>query len=344
MKCDASGVLRGRSDFLAPLRGAHLFISGGTGFLGAWLLELIQVLNSDYGFGLRVTVFSRQASVFAQRWPHLGRASGFTFQDGDIRYISELPRDLDYIIHAAALTDRRLFASQPVMVAETNTLGTLRLLRASNLLEQIKNVVLLSSGLVYGTQPWDQPSINESFCGTLPCNTVHSVYSESKRFAEILAHCVISENRLPVTVLRAFAFVGPYQSLSLPWAVTEFVRDSFSGGPIRIMGDGSTVRSIMYGSDFAYWVLAALAKGNSRETYNVGSPDAIDLGSLAQLITQNFSPVPEIQTHLGQSGHDRSRLVPDVAKAASDLGVTVTVPLREAIQRTVTWHRLIQNI
>ena len=47
-----------------------------------------------------------------------------------------------YIIHAAALTDRRLFASQPGAVAEVNGVGTLRILRAANLLEDVQKFVL----------------------------------------------------------------------------------------------------------------------------------------------------------------------------------------------------------
>jgi nucleoside-diphosphate-sugar epimerase len=343
VRADAEAVLRGREGKLEVLRGQHLFVSGGTGFLGAWLLELLAVLNQKHAFGIKVTAFSRNARDFARRWPHLGGLDWVHFQDGDIRYLAELPRDARYIIHAAALTDRRLFASQPGAVAETNGVGTLRILRAANLLEELEKFVLLSSGLVYGRQPWETPQIDETFAGPSRSNDVAAVYPESKRFAEMVAQCAISESKLPVVTLRPFAFVGPYQSLQLPWAVTDFIRDSLNGGPIRIMGDGATVRSIMYGSDFAFWVLAALAQGRPRETYNVGSPEAIDLATLAQLITRHFVPVPEIRTRLGQSGHDRNRLVPSIGKAAGDLGVGMTVPLADAIERTIAWNRFLSS-
>lgn len=343
VRADAEAVLEGRAGLFEALRGQHLFISGGTGFLGAWLLELIAVLNEKHELGLKVTAFSRNARAFAQRWPHLGGGTDVHFQDGDIRHLAELPRDARYVIHAAALTDRRLFASQPSAVAETNGLGTLRILRAAHLLEDLQKFVLVSSGLVYGRQPWETPSIGEDYAGPLRPDDVNAVYAESKRFAEMIAQCAISESKLPVVTVRPFAFVGPYQSLELPWAVTDFIRDSLTGGPIRIMGDGATVRSIMYGSDFAFGVLAALARGESRVTYNLGSPEAIDLGSLARLITQFFSPVPEIRTRLGQLGHDRTRLVPAIDRAAAALGVKVTVPLSAALQRTITWNRFIQN-
>jgi dTDP-glucose 4,6-dehydratase len=344
VRSDSEAVLAGRVGALDALRGTQLFISGGTGFLGAWLLELISVLNGQHGFGMGVTVFSRNARSFAARWPHLGRQGWARFQDGDIRYLDELPRETQYVIHAAALTDRRLFASQPGAVAETNSLGAQRILRAANLLDDLQKFVLISSGLVYGAQPWETPGVDEEHFGALRCDDVNQVYAESKRFAEVTAHCAISESKLPVVVARPFAFVGPYLSLQLPWAVTDFVRDSLNGGPLRIMGDGTTVRSLMYASDFAFWMLATLVHGRPRQSYNIGSPEPIDLAALARLITGYFSPVPEILTRVGQTGHERNRLVPSVDRAVKELGVAVTVPLNEAIQRTIAWHRFQQAL
>lgn len=343
VRADAEAVLQGRLEQLSPLRGQHVFITGGTGFLGTWLLELIKVLNERHGFGVGVTVFSRNPQAWAARWPHLGGEKWLTLQSGDIRYFAELPRDVRYVIHAAALTDRRVFASNPSAVAETNSVGTLRVLRAATLLEDLQKFVLLSSGLVYGAQPWDRPRIDEDFAGVSRCNDVNAVYPESKRLAEVAAQCAISESKLPVVTLRPFAFVGPYQSLQLPWAVTDFIRDSLNGGPIRIMGDGATVRSIMYYSDFACGVLLALAAGKPRTTYNLGSDEPVELLTLAQKITKYFAPEPEIRLRLGQAGHDRNRLVPDTTRMARDLDFRVTVPLDEALRKSVEWHRLMRG-
>jgi nucleoside-diphosphate-sugar epimerase len=125
--------------------------------------------------------------------------------------------------------------------------------------------------------------------------------------------------------------------------VTDFIRDSFNGGPIRIMGDGATVRSLMYYSDFAFGVLVALAAGRPRATYNLGSDEPVDLLTLAQKITRHFSPVPEIRLRLGQSGHARNRLVPDTGRMAQELGFKVTVSLDDALQKTIAWHRSLKG-
>jgi nucleoside-diphosphate-sugar epimerase len=343
VRTDAQRVVDRRVQQLERLKGEHVFVTGGTGFLGAWLLEIVKVLNEEHGFSLCVTIYSRNSQSFASRWPHLAQTVGVNFIDGDIRHLAEVPRDVRYIIHAAALTDRRLLASQPSAVAEVNAMGTHRIVRAANLLEDIQKLVFLSSGLVPGNQSPDQERIDETYAGPSRCTDVSAVYAESKRFGEVVAQSAVSEFKLPVVILRPFAFVGPYLSLQLPWAVTDFIRDSFTGGPVRIMGDGSTVRSLMYGSDYAFWVLMALANGRPRETYNVGSPHAVDMMSLAQMITCSFNPVPQILTRTGQLNYERSRLVPNVEKARRELGVELTVSLPDALTRTINWNRYLIN-
>ena len=338
VKQDAQAVVATGFDRLKPLANSHVFISGGTGFLGTWLLELIAAVNTLHQFNTQVTVFSRFPQKFIERLPHLGRRKEFNFLEGDIRYLTELPRETDYVIHAAALTDRRLFASNPTMVGEVNAFGAIRILRAANLLEHLKKLVLVSSGLVYGPQSLNIERISENYASGMACDNANAIYAESKRFAEAMATSFVSESKLPLVTVRPFAFVGPYQSLELPWAVTDFIRDSLTGSALKIMGDGSTVRSIMYASDYAFWVLAALAQGKPRAAYNIGSPEPIDLLSLAKMIGQHFTPTPEILTRVGQSGHETTRFVPNVDKARTDLGVNISVPLPEAIQKSIQWH------
>lgn len=339
VRSDTEAVLNGRTELLKPLAGAHLFLSGGTGFLGTWLLELISALNDDYQFNTQVAVYSRSAPDFLRRHKHLGTRKEFRFLEGDISFLTELPRETDYIIHAAALTDRRLFASNPTAVGEVNGLGTIRILRAAGLIENLKKFLLVSSGLIYGPQSLAVERIDEAYSSGFPCDNANAIYSESKRFSEAFAASFVSETKIPLVIARPFAFVGPYQSLELPWAVTDFIRDSLAGRPIKIMGDGSTVRSLLYASDFAYWILAALARGQTRHAYNIGSPEPVDLLSLARMITQHFTPAPDILTKVGQFDHGPTRLVPCVEKARRELKVQLTVPLTDAIQKTINWHR-----
>lgn len=324
-----------------PLRNSHIHITGGTGFLGSWLLEFISVLNDEHNFKIRTSVTCRTIDRFAKIRPHLYSRKDFFFNETDVRNLSELPKDITHIIHAAAFTNRNQFATFPTHVLENNINSTIRILRLSQQLGSLENVLLISSGLVYGRQKLDISEIKEdSFGGFLSSFDSNSIYAESKRASESIASAFLSETKIPISVARPFAFVGPYQSLDLPWAVTDFIRDSFQGGPVKIMGDGSTIRSIMYASDFANWILHMTAFAKPRSVYNVGSPYPVDLISLATLISSHFKPEPQIITSAGNAPHNPDKLVPSIKKAEQELGLKITVGLEEAISRSIEWHKL----
>jgi nucleoside-diphosphate-sugar epimerase len=344
VRSDACAVLDGRTQLLEPIRGKNLLVTGGTGFLGCWLLELLSVLNDTYSFNTSVTVLSRNSSGFLAHWPRFEGEEWLRLEDGDVRHLSEIPTSVNHIIHAAALTDRRDFSSQATSVAETNVFGTANLLRACERLENLEKITLMSSGLIYGKQSIDVAYIDENYSGTRSPPSDVSLYAESKRMAEAFAIAAIIESKMPIAILRPFAFVGPYQSLDSPWAITDFIRDCIHGGPIKIMGDGLTVRSIMYASDFAYSVLAVTASGQERSIYNVGSNEGVELLSLANQIANCFTPKPEIQTQVGQTTHERNRLVPDTRSIERDLGVKITVSLSDAIKKSVEWHQAMQAV
>jgi dTDP-glucose 4,6-dehydratase len=335
---DLSRVVLPHLDRLRPLAGRHVVLTGGSGTLGLWLLEILALLNRVHDWEIRATILSRRANGIPERLPHLNDPH-FTFQSIDVRHLAELPADADHILHAAALTDRRQIASIPVQVIETNTLGTDRVLQAAVRTESLRSFVHLSSGLILGKAAPGE-NLGEEHTGRLPAPFGGDVYIESKRGAEALAYAQASESKLPVVVLRPFTMLGPYQPLDLPWAVTDFMREALAGGPIRMLSDGSPVRSFLYLADFAFWVLIAALHAPARSVYHVGSDEAIDMLSLAKLVAAEFQPAPAILTGLGRIPTQAHRLVPDIRRAARDLQLRPTVPLTEALHRTVLWHKL----
>ena len=102
------------------------------------------------------------------------------------------------------------------------------------------------------------------------------------------------------------------------------------GGPIRVNGDGSPLRSYLYASDLMVWLWAILFKGRPCPAYNVGSEDALNIAALPQKVRFSIAaaPAPGAQPH---------RYVPSTAQAREELGLRTEVPLREAIHRTHAW-------
>lgn len=340
LRADISRCLAGEVEGLAPLRGGRLFITGGTGFMGSWLAEAVAYLNDVHGFGLTATLLARKTAAFTEGLPHLSCRPDIVFLEKDVQSLVKLPEGTQWVLHAAGNPDNRQHATDPLKTMRTITCGTDAVLEACTRLPDIRSILLVSSGLVYGPQPLDVEYQNEvDFRGADP-SASNASYVEAKRYAETLAAVYRSQHRLPVVITRPFAFVGPYQLLDRPWAINNFLRDGLAQSQIRVLCDGQTVRSYMYGADMAAWLLRLLCCGEKGAAYNLGSPEAITLEALAGLVLRESGGGGAITLGAGGAcANKRSRLVPDVRKAAG-LGLRRMFSLEESIRRTVQWHRM----
>jgi dTDP-glucose 4,6-dehydratase len=326
---------------LDALRNEHLLITGGTGFVGTWLAELVTFLNDRYGLGIKLTLLSSRATTFQNKAPHLASRPDISLIQQDVRNLVDLPKEVRWIIHAAANPDNRLHSSDPLQVIRVIGQGTTAVLEAATRLPDLKKFLNISSGLVYGPQPWDLQGLSEDRFYGSDCAFVSAAYAEGKRFGETLCATYRNQHRLPVVNARPFAFLGPYQYLDRPWAINNFINDSLRGGPIRIQGDGETIRSYMYASDMAWWFLNMLVHGEVGKSYNVGSPQAITLAQLAEKVVNNFPSRPKIIMGLSSDRNlRRSKFVPDVSLAKNTLKLDVTVDLETAIRRTIQWNQV----
>ena len=148
------------------------------------------------------------------------------------------------------------------------------------------------------------------------------------------------QHGLDTRIARCFAFVGPYLPLDIHFAIGNFIRDSMTGGPIRVNGDGSPFRSYLYAADLAARLWTILMRDAPCRAYNVGSASPISIAALAELVSQQVNPRCEV--HIAAQP-DPARLaqryVPDVNRVKSELKVRETVDLISAVRRTITWHR-----
>lgn len=326
------------------MRNETLLITGGTGFFGVWLAEMIACLNDVHHFGCRLVIMARRPNIIHEIAPHLAERPDIITISQDVRTLMDLPGEVSFIIHAACSLDPKLYASDPLKTIDVIVNGTNAVLAASARLPALRKFLLVSSGLIYGNTPWEMNAIPENFMGSLDCSTAISVFAEAKRMTETIAAAFRSQHRLPVTNARPFAFIGPYQRLDRPWALNNFIRDSLRGGPIRILGDGISVRSYMYASDMAFWFLRILVDGTPGRSYNLGSPAGITLKELAEKIASCFpNPIRIECRFLTNEIARRSRFVPDVSLAMDTLGLAINVDLDTAIRRTILWNQMAKS-
>lgn len=328
------------TEVFSALKDQAIFVAGGTGFMGKWIAEIVAYINDTQHFNITLYLLGRDISRFKEEVPHLAQKSFIHLIEQDVRNIHDLPANVNYIINAAGSPDNREHVSQPLRTVETFYRGTLAILDAASRLPDLKKIVHISSHTVYGKNE-SESLIKENFSGVLEANNINQTYAESKRITETLCSIYKSNFKLPILVLRPFAFIGPYQGLEKPWAINNFIRDSILGGPIRIFGNGLTFRSYLYASDMANWILKALVKGQAGETYNLGSNDGISLDDLAKKVRGLINNNIEILSRSSRENYTSlSRLVPDISKISKALEVEQTYHLDASIQRTIAWNQL----
>ena len=318
-------------------RGSRLFITGGTGFFGMWLLESFAHANDTLQLGMSAVVLTRDPAAFARKAPHLAARADLAFLQGEIRDFTFPPGQFAYVIHAATEASVKLNEEAPQEMLDTIVAGTRRVLEFSAQ-AGVKQLLFTSSGAVYGPQPSALTHIPEDYSGATGSLLPGSAYGEGKRVAEQLCLEHARQHGYEVKIARGFAFVGPHLPLDTHFAVGNFIRDARRGGPIRIKGDGTPHRSYLYAADLAVWLWTILFRGPSGRAYNVGSGADLTIAALANLVAATMGGGCEVI--VGQApvaSRAASRYVPDVQRAKKELGLAVAIDLPTALARTLCW-------
>jgi nucleoside-diphosphate-sugar epimerase len=320
------------------LRGKHIFITGGTGFVGCWLLEALIWANQQLNLQLSITVLTRSPESFVRKAVHLATNEIIELQQGDVNNLQEFSENLDIVIHAATdvvNADTNYLAAYNAIV--NGSIETLALAKRS----KASHYLLTSSGAVYGRQPESIVEIPETYLGAPETTLANSAYGQAKRISEWLAHCSANESGLKVKVARCFALIGPYLPLDAHFAVGNFIRDGLDKKTINVSGDGTAYRSYLYAADMVVWLLTILINGQQGQQYNLGSSSALSIKDLAEKVSSIMHGHKDIA--LGSQPKEDTvaqRYVPDVTKAKNELGLGEYTNLETSIQKTIDWETL----
>lgn len=313
------------------LRGQRIFVSGGTGFVGCWLLEALLAGDARFGLGLELTVLTRDPARFRAKAPHL--AAAVRLLEGDVTELAGVEGDFDIVLHAA--TDVVKPNADPLATFRAIVAGAEQTLALATR-AGARRYLLTSSGAVYGRQPPDCANLPESYPGAPETGDRNSAYGQAKRVAEWLAAC--HGERFAVRIARCFAFTGPYLPLDAHFAIGNFIGDSLAGAAVRVGGDGTPLRSYLYAADLAVWLLTILVQGDARP-YNVGSERAVTVAELAGLVSRSVAGSERVSIARPPApGQPAERYVPATARAAA-LGLAEYTDLATAIGKTAAWHQ-----
>jgi dTDP-glucose 4,6-dehydratase len=332
LAADLDHVLEHTRPLWEELRGNRIFLTGGTGFFGCWLLETFTWANKRLDLQAKAVALTRDPARFRARVPHLAGDSAVELVNGDVRHFEFPGGEFTHIVHAATDSAVVPCASE---VVDTIVRGTERCLGFAEQ-AHCRKMLFTSSGAVYGKQPSDLGHVEETYAGAPDPLNPSSAYGEAKRFAEL--QCVLAANaQMEIKIARCFAFVGPYMNLDVHFAIGNFLRDRMRGGPIVIKGDGTAVRSYLYASDLAIWLWTILFRASGSRGYNVGSEQDVSIAELARIVAGINQPVIEVRIEGQPTGAPPARYVPSTERARRELGLHQTVSLPQAIEKSLRW-------
>jgi CDP-glucose 4,6-dehydratase len=315
--------------------GGSSLVTGGRGFVGAWLLkELLECGEHVISFD----VADERSGPSGLEL--LGIEDDVEEARGDLRDAELLERtlangDVDAVFHLAAQTIVGTAAGSPAETFDVNVRGTWTLLEACRK-RGVGRVVVASSDKAYGAH--DELPYREHFAlkPTAP-------YEASKSAADLIARSYWHSYRVPVAVTR-FANIFGGGDLNFSRLIPEAVSAAIDGRAPVIRSDGSPVRDFLYVEDAvgAYLAIAgALDREEVRgEAFNAGGERPYAVGEVVELIARlSGSGVEADIRGAGNPEGEIDRQYVDATKIRERVGWSPAISLEEGLRRTIEWYR-----
>ncbi len=317
----------------SDLKGKSLLITGGSGFFGKNICEALNLLNQKKNLGMKIYSLARNPIV----------QEGIHNIVQDVTKPFEFDIKVDFIIHAATpvvsevLSDESGF-EKTLDIIVNGTKNVLDFASKAN----CSHFLMVSSGAVYGEQPEDITNISEDYATRGLFFDSKSAYGTGKRISELLAIDWGRKTKKHVTIARCFAFSGRYLPVDQYLAIGSFIGEALKNKVINIKGDGSALRSYMDADDLVCWLMTILIRGDSGEAYNVGSDKEISMKELANKIAEKVQGTKVVIQNQNVSTK-RSRYIPSIKKAQTELKLELKINLDESIQKMIDFNRGLRN-
>jgi len=329
------------------LRGKSIMLSGATGLIGSFFVDVISEKNIADGLNCTVYALVRNEEKAKARFSKFADDTHLVFIPYDVKYplVTDTPEKIDYILHLASNTHPMLYATDPIGTITTNIIGLQNLLEFAAA-HRCERFIFASSNEVYGENRGDAELFDEDYCGYINCNTLRAGYPESKRCGEALCQAYKSQKGLDVCVARLTRSYGPTMIMSDTKAVSQFIKKGVAGEDIVLKSEGTQYYSYTYTADAASGLLWILLAGESGEAYNIADISGdITLKDLASIIAEmNGKKVvfelPDAVEAAGYSRATKARL--DGSKIRA-LGWKPMYNIKTGMERTVKILRSING-
>jgi nucleoside-diphosphate-sugar epimerase len=298
-------------------------VTGAAGFIGRWVVA--ELLKRGYDVVGLDDLSHGSLENIAEFEDH----DDFVFHEGDITDEAAVGAlfgaDTEACIHLAAEIDVHESLEAPNEHFEANVVGTQHVLEACRRTDT--RLGLMGTCMVY-----DMAESGGGIDEEHPVKPA-SPYAGTKLAAENIAESYYHGYNLPVTLLRPFNTYGPYQEVGV---VPIFVDRDIRGETLKIYGEGTQTRDLLYATDCARFVVdATFSDAAVGEVLNAGTGTDVSVNELAETIASEGTDIEHVEHHHPQS--EIPKLLCDPSKAREVLGWEPEYTLEEGIEELRTW-------
>lgn len=303
------------------LKNKTILISGGTGFIGSFLIEVLKYRNEKFNDNIKIISLSRRGGE----------------SDNNIKRIScditkeiNITEDVDYIIHLASNTHPKQYAEDPVGTITTNILGCNNLLELG-VKKNVSKFLLASSVEIYGQGP--DYAMDEKYCGYIDCNQSRSGYNEAKRLSESLCQSYAKQYGISFSIARFARVFGPDKKDDSK-AISQFLNKAINNEDIILKSEGKQLYSFCYIADAVSGLLKVLVDGEQGEAYNISDDfENMTLGDYAKYIANLANKNVVFNIVYDDSASKATYAIMDTAKIKK-IGWEPLYKVSDALERT----------
>jgi UDP-glucuronate decarboxylase len=305
-----------------------ILVTGGAGFLGSHLCDRL------FAQGHHVICLDSFFTGRRENIQQLLNQPRFEVLSQDV--IAPIKIDaLDEIYNLACPASPVHYQYDPVHTMKTSVLGALSVLELAK--KTGAKVFQASTSEVYG-DPAVHPQTEEYWGNVNPIGP-RSCYDEGKRAAETLFFDYHRTLDIPIKVVRIFNTYGPRMAANDGRVVSNFIVQALQGQDLTIYGDGSQTRSFCYADDLVEGFIRLMnADKQIIGPINMGNPDEFTMLELAEKVLRLTGSSSKL-IHLPLPQDDPQQRQPDISKAKTLLGWSLTVPLEQGLERTIAYFK-----
>lgn len=312
------------------LRGAKALVTGGGGFVGSHITDLLL----DAG-AAQVTVIDNFVRGRPENLSEALETGRVRLVTGDIRdrdLVDRLVSDSDYVFHQAALRITHC-AAEPDEAMSVMVQATFDLLEAC-VRHEVRKVVMASSASIYGiAQNFPTPESDNPYDN-------RTLYGAAKSFGEGLLRSFNDMYGLDYVALRYFNVYGPRMDLHGKYTevMVRWMERVSRGEPPIVFGDGLQTMDMVHVRDVARANILAARSHATDRVYNVGSGTETSLLDLAHLIAKGMGRPDLVPEHAPErSVNPVPRRLADIQAAERDLGFRSRITPEAGLAELIGW-------